>query len=69
MKASLPARFAPFLTTLGSLVLAGAVHAQEAAAAAAPEVTKRSLWAVLQDGGVVMIFPAWFFHLDGLDDY
>jgi biopolymer transport protein ExbB len=60
MKASLPARFAPFLTTLGSLVLAGAVHAQEAAAAASTAVVKRSLFEVLKDGGIIMIPLAGF---------
>jgi biopolymer transport protein ExbB len=57
MKARPFARFTPFLLTALSLVAAGAAHAQEAAAApAAGEVTTRSLFEVLADGGVVMIF-------------
>ena len=51
----LSARFTPFLTTALSLLVAGAVHAQEAAAAAAPGVIKRSLFEVLKDGGLIMI--------------
>ena len=55
MKVRLSARFTPFLTTALSLLVAGAVHAQEAAAAAAPGVIKRSLFEVLKDGGLIMI--------------
>lgn len=55
MKVRSFARFTPFLTTVLSLLVAGAVHAQEAAAAAAPTVIKRSLFEVLKDGGLIMI--------------
>lgn len=56
MKARSIARFTPFLSCALALLAAGSAFAQEAAAAAAPAVVKRSLWMVLQDGGVVMIF-------------
>jgi biopolymer transport protein ExbB len=55
MKVRSFARFTPFLTTALSLLVAGAVHAQEAAAAAAPTVVKRSLFEVLKDGGMIMV--------------
>ena len=54
MKARSFARFTPFLTAAFALLAAGSAMAQEAAAASV--VTRRSLWTVLQDGGVVMIF-------------
>jgi biopolymer transport protein ExbB len=54
MKARLLARFTPFLVASLSILAAGAAAAQEAAAAPAPPI-KRSLFAVLQDGGLIMI--------------
>jgi biopolymer transport protein ExbB len=60
MKARPSVRFAPFLLTAVSFALAGAVHAQEAAAAATSAVVKRSLFEVLQDGGLIMIPLAGF---------
>ena len=55
MKARSPARFTPFLTAACALLAAGSTFAQEAAAAAAPTVVTRSLFVVLQDGGLIMI--------------
>ena len=55
MKARSIARFTPLLTAACALLATGSAWAQEAAAAA-PAVVKRSLFEVLQDGGVVMIF-------------
>jgi len=60
MKARPFTRFASFFFTVLSLGLAGAVRAQEAAAAAAPDVVKRSLFQVLSDGGLIMIPLAGF---------
>ncbi len=61
MKARPFARFTPFLLTALSFAAAGAARAQEAAATpAAGVVETRSLFEVMQDGGVVMIFLALF---------
>ncbi len=57
MKVRLSARFTPFIATALSLLGAAAATAQEAATApAAATVVKRSLFQVLQDGGLIM-FP------------
>jgi len=53
MKSRSPARFTPFLTVACVLLAAGSAVAQEAAAT--PTVIKRSLFEVLQDGGLIMI--------------
>lgn len=60
MKVRLPARFTPLLVTACTLLAAASAFAQEAAPAAAPTVVKRSLWAILADGGLIMIPLAGF---------
>lgn len=60
MKTRLSSRILHWTTIGATLLVAGAAWAQEAAAPAAAEVTKRSLWQILSDGGVIMIFLAMF---------
>ncbi len=60
MKVRPSVRFTPFLIATGTLLAAGSAFAQEAAAAAAPSVVKRSLFEVLSDGGMIMIPLAGF---------
>ncbi|MDB6071613.1 MAG: biopolymer transporter [Verrucomicrobiales bacterium] len=62
MKVRLSARFTSLYVTALSLLAAGAASAQEAAAAAGtgPQVTTRSVFKILQDGGLIMIPLAGF---------
>ncbi len=60
MKVRSLSRFTPLLIAASAFLAAGSAFAQEAAAAAAPAVVKRSLWQVLSDGGMIMIPLAGF---------